>query len=225
MDSKKLSTERNFSFKELEAHLEEYKALRAEILYRIEAQEQLILYSILLIAAALPISISAIEKNQFALLLVIPIIFSSIAIRLANLTHFINILGSYIHNVLRPEVNKLLIPSDEDSNAQEATLIIDTIWDWEIYKHELFYSTFRRKLLHSMLGSSTLGIVLLPCIGALSAWAYIKLNYQPFLADYEVILLSIDIVALIIVILPEVMRWRDYPLSDAFQRALGREKW
>lgn len=89
-------------------HLAEYDAMRSELLQVQGAQGQLVLYSLVTMAAAIPVLASLLENSLWQSLLIVPIIFSSMGWVYAGYIGMSYRISIYVKNFLRPSITELL---------------------------------------------------------------------------------------------------------------------
>ena len=119
-----MNTQQNQRNTSIDVHLEEYKALREEILFRMKERNAVVNY-ILLLISALIVAIWQIpgrvepEKTFIIFLLIIPVVFFFLSLVYCWHDLMIASLGGYINHILRPKLIKVCQHED--------------ILEWEIY--------------------------------------------------------------------------------------------
>jgi hypothetical protein len=119
-----MNTQQNQRNTSIDIHLEEYKALRAEMLLRMKARNAVVNF-ILLLISALIVAIWQIpgrvepEKTFIIFLLIIPVVFFFLSLVYCWHDLMIASLGGYINHILRPKLIKVCQQED--------------ILEWEIY--------------------------------------------------------------------------------------------
>ena len=98
----------------LSIHIAEYNALRSEVDEMIKAQGQLVLYALVAMGAAIPILSVLLQNQVWASLLVVPMVFSSVAWAYLGYLGGMYRLAIYIHTQLRPAIGTLLRQASPD---------------------------------------------------------------------------------------------------------------
>ena len=146
----------------LQACLEEYKSLRAEIMLRIQLRQNLINYVVLIYTGALTFSAAVFFEKldikisndiQVFILLIIPWVFYPLALIYFRHDWFIAALAGYIEHEISPKMYKLINLSDNNN------IIKKRIWKWEIYIHAI-----RKSLYQKILAGVRYIPFLLPCL-------------------------------------------------------------
>jgi hypothetical protein len=168
--------------------IEEYKALRTEIVTRLEAQQDVLSYSIVLIAAALPVSGTVVEREQYTLLLLIPLVFILIGWLLLSQEYMIDTLGVYINTRLAPRMECLLARKMQTRGP---------LWEWELFQYSTFYGASLGRLLQAILGTARYVLPVLPGIASIIAYLQLFRSREFHIGSIDTTLLLIDIAAMI----------------------------
>ena len=96
-----------------ETHLEEYRTLRTEILQRLEFQHRITNYAVALFVGILTAIVSIIgsgiiDRNQYFIILIIPLIFYFFAFAYREQDFMIIKMAEYINSKLKPKIENLL---------------------------------------------------------------------------------------------------------------------
>lgn len=108
-----------------QAHIEEYVALRQEMLEVIKLQRQVFALAVGLSAAALPFFVQTIKANNTEILLIVPIPLSVFALIHISLEAQHLTIGRYIYTILRPKIQV----DSADANPRLASQ--RSLWEWE----------------------------------------------------------------------------------------------
>lgn len=168
--------------------LEEYRALRAEIVSRLESQQEILNYTVVLIAAALPFGGTIIDNKQYTFLLLIPLVFDLLAWLFLVQENMIDALGVYLNVRLAPRMEQLLGHKLQTK---------DPMWEWELFQYSTFYGSFLRRILQAILGAVRYILPILP--GGVSIIAYWSLFYflDFYVSPVDIVLASIDILIML----------------------------
>ena len=149
----------------LSIYLEEYKVMREEIVTHINAQNQLILYSTVLTAAAIPVAFNIVQAGFHAILLLVSIVFSALAF--LHLWYEVQMMavGYYIGSWLRPKVNHIVM------QLNTAEYEIDELLVWEAKRLTTVRSSLKR--FFRPLGMFQHGVILLPCIASTATYLHL----------------------------------------------------
>ena len=155
---------------EFEALLEEYKAHRAEMVSRLESQQQLINYTFVITAAGVPLLASAVERGMEVALLSVPIIYVLIGWTYVGMIEMIGLNGEYIHNYLRPRLNGIV--SDRDLHLVEDSIEQGVI-NWEFFRSGRFPSAPRSVMADARVAGKAV-LLTAPSIGAVIVFLLVR---------------------------------------------------
>ena len=141
----------------LSAYLAEYEAKCAELLQVQGAQGQLVLYSLLFVGVSIPIVATLLQSEAWISLLVLPLLFSSMAWAYVGYVGMAYRIGIYINSHLRPAINNLLQPETPNS-----------IFAWGKFAHTRGLNIFAVPRGFEIL------LFILPSIGSMILFFYIK---------------------------------------------------
>ena len=175
--------------------LEEYRALRTEIVSRLEAQQQILNYTVVLIAAALPVSSTIIEREQYTLLLLMPLVFTLMGWLLLVQENMIDVLGLYINIRLAPRMERFL-----DRKLQTT----GPMWQWELFQHTTFYGSFARRLLQAVLGAVRYILPILPGIASILAWWLFFRFVGFYVSAVDLVLVVLDILVMVLLVVSAI---------------------
>lgn len=181
--SKEAETENEFA-----CLLEEYSSLRAEILVRLEAQNDLQNLTIILIGAALPVGVNLVRQGHYLPLLLLPLLFLGLAWLVLIQETYIDAIVVYFNGVLGPRMDVFL---------QDKLSTKGGIWEWEIFQYTTFYDKLWIRILFAPLG--LLKYALPVSAAVISAATYFRFSGKDFeVATIDGLLFGVDLVVLIL---------------------------
>ena len=184
-----------------EAQLEEYRALRTELLQRVELQYRITNYTIALFAAMLTVVVSIIGsdiigRNQYFFVLIIPWIFFILALAYREQDFLIANLAKYINTELTPRIASTLSVND------------NKIFGWE----EFLRTKTKWSIIDLIRANCRYGFLFLPNLVFLSFFLYLTSDSgaNSGWTIYEKILFSADILLFIDPILVTISTTKEY---------------
>lgn len=123
----------NFELKTIhDAWFEEYKALRSDIIQRVQLQTQIIAFIILISGASIPLVFKIVDSRFFTFFLLISPLYFIVGWLYFEQDIFMTQAATYLNGVLRPKI----IHSLDDKNIGDK-LDKESIFNWEIYRNKI----------------------------------------------------------------------------------------
>jgi hypothetical protein len=177
---------------EYELLLAEYQSLREEIISRLSIQQQIINFSIAVIATMFAITqLLPLIRSDLIIRLVpltyplLSITFSAFALMYAEQDFLVVDIATYINSRLRPRIEALLF---------QLPNINPKIWEWEEFRGETHYRTGRYSLVYHVMSAARYMVMIIPSYGLLLIY---WLGRQP---TSHIPVLEIAIVALAVLL-------------------------
>lgn len=181
---------------EYEAHLEEYRALRAQIVTLIEGQLQIINFSIAAIAAVALIIQFILQSKTESIRQTLPFVFlaSSLIFTLFSLVSIrlekqVAYSANYINNVLRPRIEDLLTKTT-GSPAR--------VWAWEAFNAEKTTRVIH-VLTEGWMGIANFAITIFPAIILLGIYVFNR-DFTSRVSQLENALFVLAIIGIVMII-------------------------
>jgi hypothetical protein len=173
---------------EVEALLEEYKTLRADMLSHADGLMNTALYSLIILFAAVPAIFPLVERGLTVALLAMPLALPGLNWLLQWRIVSILVTGQYIRKVLTPKMDAALNRLDRRWETPDNR----TIWEWESYNALTHETTRPKRTILRVFGVfNTLVNFLLWLPNVLSLTAFFVLKHNTPWAGYEVALFAL----------------------------------
>lgn len=179
-----------------EAHLEEYKALREGMLGMRSTQTQVMLYSLVLMGAAIPFISSIIEKGWTNGLLLVPPVFAGLLWFYYWLSIGVYEQGKYIEETLTAEIRKTIGTLESRSSLDVSHL--KEVWQWERYAREQWRE--RNRPIRRLLGLSPAILIIFPALATVMLFVDLKIRSGLEWQWFEIGLLALDLVLLVVAV-------------------------
>jgi hypothetical protein len=152
---------------EVDAIIEEYKSVRAEIVQRVSNQSSVINYALALIAAVIALTqlnpSLLVNINPGPIFLLASLLFSAFALMLIEQDINIAYLGKYTDFKLRKRMEEII---NQDSSY------LREIWQWEDWKNTTQYRKFPAFLFIYLIAASRYAITIIPSFIALIQYGH-----------------------------------------------------
>ena len=139
-ESRILAEEANLSQKRLQLYLAEYNEHVHNIRDRVQIEQSILNYSVVLMAALIPASIQIVDHRAFVAFFFVPVVFAAMAVLAFRQDMMITTIARYIHSRLCPRL-RTLITDDKAFRLEEALLQMRTSWAYvpiEVARYALF---------------------------------------------------------------------------------------
>lgn len=164
----------------LKAHIEEYRALMAEINQRLQAQHTLLNVTVILIAGGFAFLTLQINTGNISILLLLPLIFLIIVWWYIGYNQIIGQGARYIYGPLASKVNKLLaFPKESD----------EEVWRWLSFQYEDFEKSARHIYVYNAFNLIKYSPWLVPSILSVLAFLSLRKALDKPWETFEIILL------------------------------------
>jgi len=187
-----------------DAHLEEYKALREGMLAMGNTMTQVLLYSLVLMGAAVPLALSAVEKGWTITLLLVPPVFAGLLWFYYWLAVGVYEQGRYIERSLATEIRNIVGLLERRSGLD--TPHLEEIWRWESQSRSNWQA--RHGFIRRLLGSSPAILIAFPALPALVLFVELKIESGLVWQWYEIGMLLLDLVLLVVALVVAPRRLR-----------------
>jgi hypothetical protein len=168
---------------ELNCLIEEYRALRAELVSRITIQYQLLNYSIVLIGASLPVATAIVDRKRYSVLLLFPLVFVCMGWLFLLNDWVIRLIANYLNVSLARQVEAIL---------SRQRLDFQSIWQWELFQYEVYNNSISTRALYIVLGAARYGLSIIPAIASIAAYFLLVPSPRAALRGLDGVLLLID---------------------------------
>ena len=178
---------------ELDTALEEYRAMKTEIVSNLEAARQIVHLALTAIAILIGAAPVIIQSQATILFLIAPLLFFALAWSQLRYIYLVLDMGKYLNHYIVPHVQKLL------SEISPSRKDFSQVMSWELPGKgpTRLRGNLLRGLLFFPIAGANLGISLLAALGSVLAFVWLSLQSQHRISSIELSLIIFNFMILI----------------------------
>jgi len=208
------NSDRQSSLEQLlfQTSLEEFRALKEEQSSFMNAQRQFVLYALVSAGGIIPIIVgllgSAKPELLVAIMIAIPIVFEAMAFVYLGHQRWVQLIGEYIQNYLRPQLSAFLGQMTSEPNRL-------SVFEYERFIRINAKTNRVESIILVFAGIGDLILLVLPSIGSLVAAYYISYTTStPWTVWHQVLLIANIVILLIIIAVTVYLTSRPLRLEE-----------
>ena len=181
-----------------DAWFAEYRALRDDIMRRVQLQVQIVAFTVLITGAGIPLVLEIVSSKLFIFFLLIAPLYFAVGWLYFEQDIFLTQAATYLNTTLRPSIIKSL-----NKNGIRDGLDKNFIFYWEIFRNRALFGDLRKRIFIYTMTVFRLLVTVGPGLAAISGFLYyMKINpatARPW-NGIEIFLLVCDIFLALVII-------------------------